>query len=72
MAAWTCIDDGGEVTREIVSVPVVIQGKYEGYFQCDLRRTNEFTLSPRLTVNHDLTAGSDCIQKRLAVAGKMD
>src|SRR5215469_12899541 len=71
MTAGTYIDDGGKVTREIVGVSVVIQGKSEGHVQCDLRGTNEFTVSPWLTVNHDLTTGSNCIQKRLRVVSKI-
>jgi hypothetical protein len=45
-------------------------GKSEGNLQCGLGRPDDFTIAPGLTVNRDFTAGSNCIQERLAIASK--
>src|SRR5579864_3693377 len=57
------IDDSRKVTREVVGISItIIQGKSKGNLQRDLRCTDEFAAAPRLTVNRDITAGSNCIQ----------
>src|SRR5580658_2992851 len=71
VTAGTRIDDGGKVPGKIVGVTAsVSQGKGKGDPQRDLGRPDVFTVSPGLTVNRDFTAGSNCIQERLAIASK--
>ena len=71
VTAGTRIDDGGKVPGKIVGVTwCVCQRKAKGDLQRDLGRPDDFTVFPRLTVNRDLTARSNCIQERLAVASK--
>ena len=71
MTAGTRIDDGGKVPGKIVGVfSCVNQGKSKGDLQRDLGRPDVFTVSPRLTVNRDFTARSNCIQERLAIRSK--
>jgi len=55
MTAGARIDDGRQVPGKIVGVTVVIQRKSEGDLQRDLRRPDEFSISPRLTVNRNFT-----------------
>src|ERR1700751_3557089 len=61
MAAGARIDDGGKVPRKIVGVAIVSQRKCKGDLQCDLGCPDEVAVSPRLTVNRDITARSNCI-----------
>src|ERR1700751_4492297 len=63
LTARARIDDGGKVARKIVCVAIVSQGKCKGDLQCDLGRPDDFAVSPRLTVNRDITARSNCIQE---------
>ena len=71
MAAGTRIDDGGKVPGEIVGVTVVIQTKGKRNLHRDLGDSDEFSVSPRLTVNRDFPASSDCIQERFVIASKI-
>src|SRR5580692_8523908 len=70
VTAGTRIDDGGKVPGKIVGVTVIFQRQGKVDLQSDLGGPDEFTVSPGLTVNRDFTAGSNCIQERLAVARK--
>ena len=70
LAAGTRIDDSGKVPRKIVGVTLVIQSKSKWDLQCDLRRPDEFALTPSLTVNRDFATGSNWVQKGFAVASK--
>ena len=62
VAAGTRIDDGGKVSGEIVSVPVVHHWKHKGNFQCEAScRNGEFvdpsSFSRWYEANEVLTAG---------------
>src|SRR5580658_628502 len=70
VTAGTRIDDGGKVPGKIVGIAAITQGKSEGNLQRYLGCPDDFTVFPRLTVNRDFTARSNCIQERLAVASK--
>src|SRR5713101_6554236 len=71
LAGRTRIDDGGKVLGKIIGdTACIIHGKSKGDLQRDLGRPDDFTVSPGLTVNRDLTARSNCIQERLAIASK--
>jgi hypothetical protein len=71
VAAGTRIDDCGKVPGLIVGITLVYRRKAKGDLQSDLRRPNDFTVFPRLTVNRDFTTGSNCIQERLAICFKL-
>jgi len=71
MATGVRIDDGGKVSGKIVgSMTHVVLGKRKRDLQGDLWSPDRLTVSPRLTVNRDLTARKNCVQERLAVASE--
>jgi hypothetical protein len=70
MTSGARIDDGGKVPGKIVGLTVVKQGKSKRDLQGNLGYPDEFSISPRLTVNRDFATGNNCIQERLAVESK--
>ena len=70
LPAGTRIDDGRKVAGKIVGVTLVIQGGRKRNLQRNLRRPDEFSICPELTVNRGFTARGDCIEERLAVVSK--
>src|ERR1700683_2214538 len=71
VAAGARIDDRRKIPRKrIRTTAPIIQGKGKGNLQRDLGRPDGFAVFPKLTVNGDLTARTNGIQERPAIARK--
>jgi len=67
------IDDCGKVTREIVTVATAVnQRESERNCERSLRRTDEFAVAPKLTINRGFTPGGNRIQEGFAIFFKIN